>query len=309
VPPPLAAPVVERPRVEPEPVPRPEPVASVFGADVEEEKKFPVVPVAIAAVVLIAAIGGGAFLMTGGKPESGTEVAEASPTVAVTPVASTDTEAATDLPDEGDLVDPESAATDTAIDQALIDQEVQRRIETERLRLEAQRQQELRRTEEAAAGAARPAAAQEQPARPAAEPQVAEPTPAAATPPPATQPPPAAMPQPTLPMQQPTAQSVKEGDFVAVGTPGLVAPILANFSKPVYPPLARRQRVEGVVVVQALISEKGEVLEAKVLRGVKEDVGINEAAINAIKRSAFTPATKDGVKVRSYYTGTIPFRL
>jgi TonB family protein len=308
--PPEPAPAPEPMRIvrEPEPVPAPVAAEGRGHAEVEEEKKFPVVPVAIAAVVLIAAIGGGAFLMSGKKSGSTAETAQASPPPVSAPVSpSTETDdPATDDASTG-LVDPEAPATDTAADQALIDQEVQKRIEAERQRLDAQRQLELRRAEEAAGTQQAPVterpAPQEQ-----APPAQATPAPAAAE---QQAPPPVATPTPTPqpPVQQPAAQAVKEGDFVAVGTPGLVAPSLVNFSKPVYPHLAKRQRVQGVVVVQALISEKGEVLDVKVLRGVKEDVGINEAAISAIKKSTFSPATKDGVKVRSYYMGTIPFQL
>jgi TonB family protein len=119
-------------------------------------------------------------------------------------------------------------------------------------------------------------------------------------------PPPA---EPAKQPEQPAAKVYKEGDLVPVGTPGLVSPVLVSFRTPVYPPVAKRQRIEGVVIVQALVSETGSVIEAKVLRGVSQDVGINEAAVDAIRKSTFTPATINGVKVKSNYTRTVPFRL
>lgn len=298
----------------PEPVPRPEPVAApsaVFAAEPEEEKKFPVVPVAIAAVVLIAAIGGGAFLMKGGKAEpqaaQATSASDVAP--ALTPAETTDT-TATDTTTT-DLVDPEASATDTGLDQALIDQEVQKRLEAERARLDAQRQQDLKRAEQATKQPEPVATAPtKQPERP--TPQ-AQPEPADEAPPAtATQEPPPVTPPPVAPTkapEQPAAKVVKEGDLVPVGTPGLVAPNLTNFSKPVYPPVAKMQRVEGIVIIQVLVSETGAVLETKVLRGVSQDVGINEAAVDAMRKSTFTPATLNGVKVKSYYTRTIPFKL
>jgi protein TonB len=102
---------------------------------------------------------------------------------------------------------------------------------------------------------------------------------------------------------------VREGDLVDAATEGLIPPQLIKQYKPPYPPAAKMQKVEGLVVVQALISESGKVLETKILRGVSQKVGINEAAIEAVRRSTFRPATKDGVRVKSYKNITIPFKL
>ncbi len=275
--------------------------------DVDEEKKFPVVPVAIAAVVLIAAIGSGAFFMMGKKTESGPQTAQISPPPVTAPAAALPTDPLATDTTTTDLVDPEATITDTALDQEAIDEEVQRRLDLERARLDAKRQEDLKRAEEQSANRQReveetppplPATATQAPVE---TPPVAEPPPPVAEPPPTTTP--APKPQPPAPA------AVKEGDLVAVGTPGLVAPSLVKFNKPVYPPVAKLQRVEGIVIVQVLVSETGEVIDAKVLRGVAQDVGINEAALDAIKKSKFKPATKDGVKVKSHYTRTIPFKL
>jgi TonB family protein len=309
------APEPEPPTPEPEPVPEPVPVMET--TEPEEEKKFPIVPVSIAAVVLIAAIGVGAFLMKGGQAEPTTQTAQtsAAPVAAPAPPPTDTVDPMLTDTTTTDLVDPEAPATDTALDQALIDQEVQKRIEAERARLDAQRQAELKRASDEAAKSQQtpPPAPPEKPAAQESKPAPVETPPPATTtqaPPETTPPPPAATPAPPPKAPEPpAAKVVKEGDLVPVGTPGLEAPSLVNFSKPVYPPVAKMQRVEGIVIVQVLVSEKGDVLEAKVLRGVSQDVGINEAAIDAMKKSTFKPATLNGVKVRSYYTRTIPFRL
>jgi len=65
-------------------------------------------------------------------------------------------------------------------------------------------------------------------------------------------------------------------------------------------------KVEGTVTVQVLVSETGSAVDAKVLRGVPQ---LNDAALEMARRSTFRPATKDGVRVRSYYNMTIPFKL
>ena len=62
-------------------------------------------------------------------------------------------------------------------------------------------------------------------------------------------------------------------------------------------------------MVRALISETGQVVEANIIRGVSQNVGINEAALDAVKRSTFKPGAKDGVRVRSHITLPIAFKL
>ncbi len=78
---------------------------------------------------------------------------------------------------------------------------------------------------------------------------------------------------------------------------------------PIYPPLARAQRIEGTVVVNALISEAGRVLDAKVLSGVNRPGGINESALQAVRNSTFSAGTKEGVRVKSWTTVVVSFKL
>jgi protein TonB len=233
------------------------------------------------------------------QPTASTPAPVAAPAAVQSDTAAITTDTAT-----SELIDPEAVATEPGLDQELIDEEVQRRLQAERDRLDRQRESDL---------AAKPAPQKPTP-RQQTPPKTTPPPPPATTPAPApatetavaeTPPPP----PPAEAPQEPVKEAVKEGDLVVQGTPGLVPPSLSNFRRPVYPPLAKRQRVEGIVVVQVLISEKGKVLEAKILRGVGKNVGIDEAALEAIKRSSFIPATLDGVKVKSHFTMTVPFKL
>jgi TonB family protein len=130
-------------------------------------------------------------------------------------------------------------------------------------------------------------------------PKPEEPASAAPTPPPAA-------PRPSAPA--PAAPAVKTGDLV-VGGPGVALPELVSFSKPEYPPVARRMRVEGTVFVSVLVDENGRVEEAKLLTPIKEDVGINEAAVRAARGARYKPASKDGVRVKMWTRLKIPFKL
>lgn len=117
-----------------------------------------------------------------------------------------------------------------------------------------------------------------------------------------------AEPKPEPPPQPPPEPEVREGDLVGTG-PGVKAPVLVRFDKPRYPPIARRMNVEGEVVLSLLVDENGRVLETRLIKGVREGVGLNEAALEAARRARYEPATKNGVRVKMWTTLRIPFRL
>jgi TonB family protein len=141
---------------------------------------------------------------------------------------------------------------------------------------------------------------------------VTEPTQAAveqptAAPPPTEPSPPeptrvAAGPAPAAP-----APTVRQGDLVDAGevdTP----PEPLSIVKAIYPPLAARQRLGGIVILRALVNENGGVDEVVVLRGIKPDLGLDRAAADALRRWRFKPATKNGVRVKVWHTQSIPFQ-
>jgi protein TonB len=114
------------------------------------------------------------------------------------------------------------------------------------------------------------------------------------------------------PAPQPAAAETPrahEGDLVPAGTEGLTAARLTRQAALSYPPLARQQRVEGSVMMNVLVSETGQVLDAKIISGVNRPVGINEAALQTIRRSSFAPGSKDGVHVKSWTTVRVDFKL
>jgi TonB family protein len=68
-------------------------------------------------------------------------------------------------------------------------------------------------------------------------------------------------------------------------------------------------RVEGTVAISLLVDETGKVVEARIVRGVTQNVGLNEAALSAARSAQFRPATKNGVRVKMWSQLTIPFKL
>ena len=115
---------------------------------------------------------------------------------------------------------------------------------------------------------------------------------------------------PITPTQEAAPSPVaKQGDFVATGTPGLAEPVLISMKKVPYPPIAKMHKVGGNVIVSVLVSETGRVIEAKLLRGISQNVGINEAALEMARGATFQPATKDGARVKANKTLVVPFKL
>jgi TonB family protein len=75
---------------------------------------------------------------------------------------------------------------------------------------------------------------------------------------------------------------------------------------PVYPSLARNQRVSGNVVIDALIDANGRVSTMKVVSG---PTLLHQAAMEALKQWKYQPATLDGKPTAMHLSVTIQFRL
>ncbi len=110
------------------------------------------------------------------------------------------------------------------------------------------------------------------------------------------------------PPPAPREPAVREGELIQNG-PGVVRPQLVSLPKPEYPPIARRLRVAGEVVVSVLVDETGRVVDSRLDKRVRQDVGLNEAALDAARRARFRPATKNGVRVKMWTTISFPFKL
>lgn len=76
---------------------------------------------------------------------------------------------------------------------------------------------------------------------------------------------------------------------------------------PQYPELARRARLSGVVILEAIIDREGNVKDATVLRGL--GLGLDEAAMSAVQQWKYTPTFYNGRPVEVLLTVTVQFQL
>ncbi|HLK05891.1 MAG TPA: TonB family protein [Candidatus Acidoferrum sp.] len=75
---------------------------------------------------------------------------------------------------------------------------------------------------------------------------------------------------------------------------------------PVYPQLARTQRISGDVKIDALIDESGRVTGMKVVSG---PVLLHQAAMDSLRQWKYRPASLDGKPVAMHLLVTVQFRL
>jgi TonB family protein len=90
--------------------------------------------------------------------------------------------------------------------------------------------------------------------------------------------------------------------------PSVTPPQLVSQARPEYPPLARSQRVGGTVIISALIDEQGNVAEARVIRGVPGNMGLNEAALASVRKRKYKPAMSKGQPGRAWIAIQIDFK-
>ena len=76
--------------------------------------------------------------------------------------------------------------------------------------------------------------------------------------------------------------------------------------RPVYPPIAQSARVQGVVIIEAVIGPNGRVTDARVLRSIPL---LDAAALDAVRQWEFTPTLLNGVPVPVIMTVTVNFAL
>jgi protein TonB len=85
------------------------------------------------------------------------------------------------------------------------------------------------------------------------------------------------------------------------------APVIITRVDPDYTEIARKARIAGVVIIEAVIDKQGNVTEARILKPLP--MGLDQQALAAIRQWKFRPGTLNGQPVAVYYNLTVNFRL
>ncbi|MBX3009522.1 MAG: energy transducer TonB [Melioribacteraceae bacterium] len=94
----------------------------------------------------------------------------------------------------------------------------------------------------------------------------------------------------------------KEGEH-----PMPVGGMKAILQNVVYPESAKAEKIQGKVLIKAVVGEDGKVINATLANDGNPVLA--EAAIAAIKATEFLPAIKDGKKVKAEVTIPVMFKL
>jgi TonB family protein len=78
---------------------------------------------------------------------------------------------------------------------------------------------------------------------------------------------------------------------------------------PSYPELARMARIESTVILQALVRRDGTVDNLCILMSNRPNLGFEKAAVEAVRRWRYEPATFEGEPVQVYFTVRVDFEL
>lgn len=107
------------------------------------------------------------------------------------------------------------------------------------------------------------------------------------------------------PAAPPRDRPIMAGDFVRVGG-DIKEPKKIRHVAPVYPEVALQSRVQGVVILEAMIDGAGDIIDATILRSVPL---LDQAALDAVRQWRFTPTLVNGAPVNVIMTVTVNFTL
>ncbi|MBK9153534.1 MAG: TonB family protein [Chloracidobacterium sp.] len=110
--------------------------------------------------------------------------------------------------------------------------------------------------------------------------------------------------EPPAPQPQPVEAPVRVPESLNMGR--LTAANAVKMAMPVYPPLAHRSNIEGLVTVEIELDENGNVTKAKAVSGHQF---LRGAAEDAARKSKFRPAMFQDTPVKGFGTVTYNFSL
>jgi TonB family protein len=111
----------------------------------------------------------------------------------------------------------------------------------------------------------------------------------------------AATPASAADSQPPLAQ------LVAQPTPGITVPRAKYTPDPEYSEEARTEQIQGLVIINLIVDKTGNPTNIRIVSPL--GYGLDEKALNSIKKWRFEPGRKDGQPVATYATVEVAFHL
>ena len=104
---------------------------------------------------------------------------------------------------------------------------------------------------------------------------------------------------------QPAESADPAADQVIAVGKGVLPPVRLYARAPHYDEKARKKRIQGTVVLESIIDKEGCVQRLRLCKSVHP--ALDSAAMEAVRRWVFQPATLKGQPVKVYYTLTVNF--
>lgn len=92
-------------------------------------------------------------------------------------------------------------------------------------------------------------------------------------------------------------------EFVAFEEP----PVPISQPTPVYPEMARKAGIEGMVILHVLVDKQGRVRDVRLIKGI--GAGLDESAIESVRQSRWTPAIQNTKPVAVWVSYPVRFKL
>lgn len=117
------------------------------------------------------------------------------------------------------------------------------------------------------------------------------------------------MPQVETPVEAPPSDTAPvAATEPAVSSPPAQTLQVRSRAEPVYPPASRRAGEEGTVKLRILVDERGAPRQVELLRGSGFD-RLDQAAIDAVRKWRFKPASSGGQNITAWTQVAVTFRL
>jgi len=87
----------------------------------------------------------------------------------------------------------------------------------------------------------------------------------------------------------------------------ITRPVPLDTPRAHYTETARRAGIQGVVIIEAVINEKGRVEDTRILKGLP--MGLDQKAVEAVSSWRFKPATREGKPVKVFHVLVVKFDL